>query len=40
MKHKRAYRYRFYPTQEQAQILARTFGCVRFVHNWARFCQD
>ncbi|HYX48105.1 MAG TPA: helix-turn-helix domain-containing protein, partial [Ktedonobacteraceae bacterium] len=23
---KRAYRYRFYPTDEQKQILARTFG--------------
>ena len=34
MKHKRAYRYRFFPTQEQAQILARTFGCVRYVCNW------
>ncbi len=32
---KRAYRYRFYPTAEQAQNLARTFGCVRFVYNWA-----
>jgi putative transposase len=31
---KRAYRYRFYPTQEQARQLARTFGCVRFVYNW------
>jgi putative transposase len=32
---KRAYRYRFYPTDEQTRILARTFGCVRFVYNWA-----
>ncbi len=41
MKHKRAYRYRFYPTQEQAQTLARTFGCVRFVHNWAlNLCNE
>ncbi|MDY0213051.1 MAG: RNA-guided endonuclease TnpB family protein [Desulfuromonadaceae bacterium] len=30
---KRAYKYRFYPTPEQTQILARTFGCVRFVYN-------
>jgi putative transposase len=30
---KRAYKYRFYPTQEQTQMLARTFGCVRFVYN-------
>ena len=32
---KRAYRYRFYPTVEQKQILARTFGCVRYVYDWA-----
>lgn len=30
---KRAYRLRFYPTPEQATILARTFGCARFVYN-------
>ena len=30
---KRAYRYRFYPTKEQAELLAKTFGCVRFVYN-------
>jgi len=30
---KRAHKYRFYPTPEQEQILARTFGCVRFVYN-------
>lgn len=29
------YKYRFYPTPEQAQQLARTFGCVRYVYNWA-----
>ncbi|WP_204289625.1 helix-turn-helix domain-containing protein, partial [Microbispora amethystogenes] len=32
---KRAYRYRFYPTPEQASELARTFGCVRLVYNKA-----
>lgn len=32
---KRAYRYRFYPTSEQAQNLACTFGCCRFVYNYA-----
>ncbi len=31
----RAYKYRFYPTEEQKHILARTFGCCRFVYNWA-----
>ncbi len=35
MKQKRAYYYRFYPTNEQAHILARTFGCARYVYNWA-----
>jgi putative transposase len=30
---KRAYRFRFYPTPEQEEILARTFGCARFVYN-------
>ncbi|MCK9926901.1 transposase [Frankia sp. Mgl5] len=32
---KRAYRYRFYPTAEQAEQLAKTFGCVRYVYNRA-----
>ena len=32
--HKRAYKYRFYPTDEQRVALARTFGCARFVYNW------
>ena len=31
----RAYKYRFLPTPEQAQNLACTFGCCRFVYNWA-----
>ncbi len=33
MLQKRAYQYRFYPTAEQASVLARTFGCARFVYN-------
>ena len=32
---KRAYRYRFYPTPEQAALLNRTFGSVRYVYNRA-----
>jgi putative transposase len=32
---KRAYKYRFYPTSEQAEQLAQTFGCVRYVYNRA-----
>ena len=35
MKTSKAYRFRFYPTIEQAQLLSRTFGCVRYVYNWA-----
>ncbi len=31
----RAYKYRFYPTPEQVHNLACTFGCCRFVYNWA-----
>jgi putative transposase len=31
----RAYRYRYYPTPTQAAVLARTFGCARYVYNWA-----
>ncbi|MDF9778975.1 RNA-guided endonuclease TnpB family protein [Pseudomonas baetica] len=30
---KRAYKYRFYPTEVQQELLAKTFGCVRFVYN-------
>jgi putative transposase len=33
-KHKRAYKYRMYPTDEQERVLARTFGCARFVYNY------
>jgi putative transposase len=32
---KRAFRYRCYPTDEQAAELSRTFGCVRLVYNRA-----
>ncbi|MHA6805963.1 RNA-guided endonuclease InsQ/TnpB family protein [Salinifilum ghardaiensis] len=32
---KRAYKYRFYPTDAQRQELLRTFGCVRTVYNLA-----
>ncbi|MDQ2875295.1 MAG: transposase [Actinomycetota bacterium] len=32
---KRAYRYRFYPTLQQAGELSRTFGCVRKAYNLA-----
>ncbi|MFF7040718.1 RNA-guided endonuclease InsQ/TnpB family protein [Streptomyces massasporeus] len=32
---KRAFKYRFYPTDAQAAALSRTFGCVRKVYNLA-----
>lgn len=32
---KRAYKFRFYPDPEQADLLNRTFGCVRKVYNLA-----
>ncbi|SCL20059.1 RNA-guided endonuclease InsQ/TnpB family protein [Micromonospora inyonensis] len=32
---KRAFKFRFYPTDAQAAELARTFGCVRLVYNMA-----
>jgi len=32
---KRAFKYRFYPSAEQAAELARTFGCVRLIYNMA-----
>lgn len=32
---KRAFKFRFYPTPEQAEMLVRTFGCVRLVYNKA-----
>jgi putative transposase len=35
MEQKRAFKYRIYPTDEQKRILARTFGCCRYVYNWA-----
>src|SRR5579859_6231743 len=34
MKQKKAYKYRFSPTEEQKRILAQTFGCCRYVYNW------
>lgn len=34
----RAIQYRAYPTEAQAVLLAKTFGCVRFV--WNRMLMD
>lgn len=31
----RGFKYRFYPTPKQEVLLARTFGSVRYVYNWA-----
>ena len=35
MKQIRGFKYRFYPTDSQRLELAQTFGCTRFVYNWA-----
>ena len=32
-KHNKAYNFRLYPTEEQAYLMCKTFGCVRFVYN-------
>ena len=29
------YKFRLYPTKEQEVLLAKHFGCVRFIYNWA-----
>ena len=34
MEIKRAYKFRLYPTPEQEQSLAQTFGCARFAYNY------
>ena len=39
-KHKRTYKFRFYPTDEQKRILAQTFGCVRYVYNWGLYTRS
>lgn len=40
----KAFKYRFYPTTEQADLLSRTFGCTRFVYNailqWRDACYQ
>lgn len=35
MKQIRGFKFRFYPTSSQRLQLAQTFGCSRFVFNWA-----
>lgn len=35
MNQKKAYKYRFYPSDEQKSILTHTFGCCRYIYNWA-----
>lgn len=32
-KQNKAYKFRLYPTEEQAYLMRKTFGCVRFVYN-------
>ena len=31
----RACKYRIYPADDQKILFAKTFGCCRFVYNWA-----
>ena len=31
----KSYKYRLHPTKEQAEFFEKSFGCVRFVYNWA-----
>ena len=31
----RAYKFRIYPDAKQQEQLAQTFGCARYVFNWA-----
>lgn len=33
IKHNKAYKFRLYPTEKQAHLIRKTFGCVRFVYN-------
>ena len=35
----KAYKYRIYPNNEQALLIEKHFGCVRFVYNWALALQ-
>lgn len=35
MKQLRGFKFRFYPTSAQRLELAQTFGCTRFIYNWA-----
>ena len=30
---RKAYKFRIYPTREQKNLFAKTFGCVRFIYN-------
>ncbi|TKH44824.1 transposase, partial [Bacillus cereus] len=32
-KQNKAYKFRLYPTGDQAHLIRKTFGCVRFVYN-------
>lgn len=36
----KAYKYRLYPNAEQKVLIARHFGCARFVYNWALSEKD
>ena len=31
----KSFKYRLYPKSSQIEMLQKTFGCIRFVYNWA-----
>ena len=35
-----AYKYRIYPNKQQRILIAKTFGCSRFVYNYFLNCQN
>ena len=35
----KAYKFRIYPNEEQRILIAKTFGCVRFIYNKIPICR-
>lgn len=34
VRHDKSCRFRLYPNKEQRELIAKTFGCCRWVYNW------
>ena len=34
VRHDNSCRFRLYPNKEQRELIAKTFGCCRWVYNW------